>query len=144
LTDTDSDTLPDGKEVANATDPNCPEGKFCAASPAAVSAPAAANPADLLSGANFGTLSAGGLDASALGSFDAKQLRAMLKAAGMADAQLQAISDEELLSVYADVLASGGGGDTSVSGAATSSLVATSTSPAARKPVRVVATSTSP
>lgn len=38
LTDSDSDGIPDGVEVARGTDPNCPEGKVCRAPKAASSA----------------------------------------------------------------------------------------------------------
>lgn len=141
LSDTDSDGIADGAEIKGNTDPNCPEGKTCSASPAAAAAPAKANPADLLSPQNFATLPTLGDGTPDLSAFDPKQVRAMLKSAGMSDAQLNQISDTDLKAVYLEVL-QGDTGSSAETTSTTAKSATTSTPSGSRVPTRTVATST--
>jgi len=85
LPDTDSDGTPDGVEVQNSTDPNCPTGQDCSLtasdnSQAAVSLPASAD------------------------NLTADQLRSMLLQAGLTQEQVNAVDDATLKQMYAEVL----------------------------------------
>lgn len=88
LADSDSDGVSDKDEVENGDDPNCPTGTTC--SPIAVFTPSFTNSST---------------NSSTTGSVDAAELRATLKNAGAPQSELDALSDEELLALYADVLA---------------------------------------
>lgn len=113
LADTDSDGIPDGVEVKNGTDPNCPNGQVCQDSAAYVAPPANVNPEDAIMGAPtvldtsaFASSSSAvaGYDTSILTQFDADKVRSALKAAGMSDAQLSKITDDQLHQIYDEAL----------------------------------------
>jgi len=114
LSDTDSDGIADGVEVKKGTDPNCPEGKQCS-SGATAAPPANVNPNDALMGAptlvdpnslaGLATGQSSGADTSVLTAFDAVKVRAVLKNAGMSDAQLAKISDTQLKQIYDETMA---------------------------------------
>ena len=90
LVDSDSDGASDGDEVRRGTDPNCPEGKDCAA--------------ELSNQLSAPTLSLPSLGAGALGTgannVTAAEVREMLRAAGVPENELSSLSDEELLTAY--------------------------------------------
>lgn len=112
LEDTDSDTYLDGAELKSGDDPSCPRGQVCQSSSAYVAPAAKLDPNDALMGAPTlldpstlaGTTS--GVDAtSILTQFDADKVRAVLKSAGMSEAQLSKITDEQLRQIYDEALA---------------------------------------
>lgn len=111
LEDTDSDTYLDGVELKSGDDPNCPRGQVCQTSAAYVAPAAKLDPNDALMGAPTlldpsllaGTSS--GVDISVLTQFDAAKVRALLKSAGMSDAQLSKITDDQLRQIYDEALA---------------------------------------
>lgn len=114
LVDTDGDGIPDGVEIKNGTDPNCPEGKTCQNS--AVAAPSTKiDPNNLIDTSQFidfaalqGSMQATSTvvapDASVFQKFDAVKVRSLLKSAGMSEAQLSQISDVQLQQVYEQAL----------------------------------------
>ena len=130
LADSDSDGINDGSEVKNGTDPNCPQGRTCAASGviegggAATSTPAlpsAGNNAlnNIINQSNTinptGQPSAAGGTApltndqiQVLKTMDAASLRQLLLEAGMPQADLDKISDAELMQSYNETLSSQG------------------------------------
>jgi len=85
LPDTDSDGVPDGTEIANNTDPNCPKGQDCS----------------LITPDN--TQSLVSLPASA-DNLTPDQLRALLLQAGLTQEQLSAVDDATLTGLYNQVL----------------------------------------
>jgi hypothetical protein len=111
LADTDSDGIPDGVEIKNGTDPNCPTGKVCKAviPTASQTATDSATVASLAtSGASADTSSASSTDLSNLlltGQLDAASLRQVLINSGQVNkADLDKISDADLLQAYKDQL----------------------------------------
>lgn len=115
LEDTDSDGIPDGVEVKNGTDPNCPTGKVCngtdnitpTASSTASSAgnsislsvaPALSIPTDLASSSQQTLQNA--LDGKA----DAATLRQLLISSGADKVMLDQISDADLMKSYQQTL----------------------------------------
>jgi hypothetical protein len=100
IVDSDSDGISDGAEIANNTNPNCPEGKNCSTTimPAANSATGATGEAV--------TASDGGAIDLLAGQSDAQALRQMLSDAGLDKATLDQISDEVLMNTYKDLIAS--------------------------------------
>ena len=91
LPDSDSDGVPDGQEVKNGTDPNCPEGKTCVVESAP--APASAAPA-------FPVVP----PATTPQTLSATELRATLKQIGLDSATVDALSDEQILQAYQEAL----------------------------------------
>lgn len=105
LADTDSDGLKDNEEIARGTDPNCAEGKNCAAditlttvasasstsqmllNNLSVSAPAEAAPEDLSALLN-----------------DPEKVRALLKNAGVDETILKKISNADLMKMVTDIM----------------------------------------
>ncbi len=111
LADSDSDGIPDGVEVANGTDPNCPQGKDCA-NLAPIEA-SGTSPVIGLIGDNTSAASSSLSAASSTaminlltGATDAATLRKILLQAGMDKASLDQISDEDLIQNYQQLLAS--------------------------------------
>ncbi|MBI4261902.1 hypothetical protein HY624_00045 [Candidatus Uhrbacteria bacterium] len=102
LADSDSDGIPDGIEIKNGTDPNCPEGKQCGVMGrnALQNAPRQARMlTDILDQDATMTQKGETLQPSTeVGS--AAQLRAALKAAGVPQTQLDQIDDATLLDMY--------------------------------------------
>lgn len=112
LSDTDGDRLSDAAEIQTGTDPKCPTGGDCATT--------LVNP-DGVSGNSFdefvgeaptppATLGASPTMSStdvqsALLSVDAGQVRQLLVQAGASQEQIDALSDEQILSLYQSVLA---------------------------------------
>ncbi len=111
IADSDSDGVPDGREVKDGGDPNCPQGRTCEGSAYYAAPPAKVDASKLLPQtgnpfADFGAFSGGTiLDTSVLAGFDAAKIRALLKASGMSEDQLSKVSDEQLEQVYAEALA---------------------------------------
>ncbi|MDD5528362.1 MAG: hypothetical protein PHO56_05365 [Patescibacteria group bacterium] len=105
LADSDSDGIPDGVEVKNGTDPNCPQGKVCnaplpVATSSNLSVPAAL---PIVSTAS----SSADLNSLLLsGQIDAASLRQLLINSGVSKADLDKISDADLLKAYQTQLAS--------------------------------------
>jgi len=118
LADSDSDGIPDGVEVKNGTDPNCPQGKTCSVD--AVVPPAATSTAPVIP--------SGPVDVSS-GAPSVADLRSLLKQTGLTDAQVNALSDDQVKSLYTAAMAQG---DTS---SATSATPPTSSAPAATTPL---------
>ena len=85
LPDTDSDSTPDGVEIQNGTDPNCPTGQDCS----------------LIT--TDGTQTAVALPGSA-DSLTTDQLRSMLLQAGLTQEQVNAVDDATLRQLYNQVL----------------------------------------
>jgi hypothetical protein len=113
LSDYDSDGIPDGVEVKNGTDPNCPEGQDCG-TPAPVNNPSSSsgtdqtslNVNDILNGSSGDAsslapdLNAGTIPTATLN--DAAQIRQMLKDQGLTDDILNTIDDKTLVQMYND------------------------------------------
>ncbi|MDD4272021.1 MAG: hypothetical protein PHF50_04440 [Patescibacteria group bacterium] len=126
LEDTDGDTLKDGEEIKNNTDPNCPKGETCSgglldnSATADQSGGASAAPNDTLnsllnqfgatepqtqSTLNTENLTSDQLDA--LKNIDAASLRELLIQAGMDKGALDKISDTDLMKSYGETFSSG-------------------------------------
>jgi len=125
IKDSDSDGIPDGIEVKNGTDPNCPQGQDCG-TPAPVNNPQTAasdqatpdltNVDDLMNAyqtdgstpsANDNTASALAPDLSTdtippVTANDAASIRALLKQQGLSDDVLNSIDDQTLIQMYND------------------------------------------
>jgi len=122
IKDSDSDGIPDGTEVKNGTDPNCPQGQDCG-TPAPVNAPSsdtasgqgpsdAATLNDMMNAYTSGA--DGGTNAPALAPdtntgtiptadvTDAAQIRALLKEQGLTDDVLNSLDDQTLVQMYND------------------------------------------
>lgn len=133
LADSDSDGIPDGVEVANGTDPNCPEGKICrqpsidAANSPAVGSPAAAGapPNAALGGSDGTKVSASQAERAAkaiietfgdpttltkekvaakIGSMTSAELRAFLVELGISEDALGKADDATLRKLLQDTL----------------------------------------
>lgn len=110
LEDTDSDSIADGVEVKNGTDPNCPTGQKCNALPEAVatSSVTAVTP-DFTAITTSTELNASGVDTTLLqnalnGQTDAASLRQILISSGIDKTILDSISDADLMKSYQDTL----------------------------------------
>lgn len=91
LADTDSDGIPDGTEVANNTDPNCPKGQICGS---------AAN----LSDTTATSTSLGQLTPEDLATLDPAQLRQILIDKGVSADEVNKLDDQTLRKTFADTL----------------------------------------
>lgn len=107
LEDTDSDGIPDGVEIKNGTDPNCPTGKVCngtdniapsQTSTSSLAVPSLSIPADMASSSQQTLQNA--LDGKA----DAATLRQLLLTSGADKAMLDQISDADLMKSYQQTL----------------------------------------
>ncbi len=116
LEDSDSDGIPDNQEIMQGTDPNCPTGKNCNA--AETTANASSNPpasstvdaldfgalgADILSTSTEGTSTAGNIT-----EVTAAMIRQELLKSGVKQADIDKISDQEIMKVYEDSLNNSG------------------------------------
>jgi len=110
LADSDSDGIPDGVEVANGTDPNCPQGKDCGNIAPIVatgtSAIGAIGGDTSGAGSNLASSSSTDLVNMLSGASDAASLRKLLIQSGMDKAELDQISDADLMKNYQTLLAS--------------------------------------
>ncbi len=119
LEDTDSDGLSDKKEIDNGTDPVCPKGKDCHASvdTSAIATTSASNisgDANTASDVSDTTGSSADLDTTSVdenilqnvlnGQGDAATLRQFLISGGASKADLDQISDEDLMKSYQETL----------------------------------------
>ncbi len=111
LADSDSDGIPDGTEVKNGTDPNCVEGKICAASTDLVATSTDNSQLSASSTSSYqpnlnisSSTDQAGLQTMLNGQMDAATLRKTLLDSGMDPKMLSALSDQELLSNYQQVL----------------------------------------
>ena len=100
IKDSDSDGIPDGTEVKNGTDPNCPQGKDCSV-PAPIANTNDGSSADetggsLLNAPVLAPTDTSGGDTAAM----ATQIRAMLKQQGMSDDMLNSFDDQTLVDMY--------------------------------------------
>ena len=102
LADTDSDGIPDGVEVKNGTDPNCPEGKNCTAVAVETKSSATSTSAELLDTA--GTTN--NASSSDMIGVDATTLRQMLIDSGTSKADLDKLSDDQILQSYLEAVQS--------------------------------------
>ena len=89
LADSDSDGLSDGQEIADGTDPNCPKGKTCSGGQSGP-APAAGSET---SNSLFGSV-------SSVGEPTVAELRDLLKNSGMPAADVDKLTDEQILEAY--------------------------------------------
>ncbi len=113
LADSDSDGFNDAKEIASGNDPNCPEGKTCQSSVAAVDAPPPGGES-LLGGLAEPTAPDLGdaqqiIDQSTdsetiLKNMTVAQLRELLIANGANKQALDTLADEDLMQLYAETL----------------------------------------
>jgi len=113
IKDSDSDGIPDGTEVKNGTDPNCPQGQDCG-TPAPANNPSSFSDADqtslnvndILNGSSGDTspltpdLNTGTIPTATIN--DAAQIRQMLKDQGLTDDVLNSIDDKTLVQMYND------------------------------------------
>jgi hypothetical protein len=112
LADSDSDGIPDGEEVKNGTDPNCPQGKDCSATSivSASSSPVVSSTvaSGILSGSTKSSSTTDVLSGKLLsGQIDASTLRQILISSGkVSKTDLDKITDADLLQAYKDQLAS--------------------------------------
>ena len=112
LEDTDSDGIPDGTEVKNGTDPNCPTGKVCngtdntinASSTAITASSTSANIPALSIPADVASSSQQTLQDALAGKADAATLRQLLLTSGADKAMLDQISDADLMASYQQTL----------------------------------------
>ena len=108
LADSDSDGLPDGKEVREGTDPNCPKGKPCK-EPADIRASApevlGSLGTDAAAGANSAFLKSLGAKFQDGGTPSAADIRTLLTQSGsIAPDLLIQFSDQELLAAWGNTL----------------------------------------
>jgi hypothetical protein len=120
LADSDSDGIPDGVEVKNSTDPNCPKGKDCSAA-GLVAAPVSTS-TDISAPGSTDTSNSGSTDLNSTatassstdnannallsGKLDATTLRQVLIKSGVNKSSLDKISDADLLKAYEAQVAS--------------------------------------
>lgn len=108
LADSDSDGRQDGEEISAGADPNCAEGKTCDNSSLSNSdAAAQTDAADFLKDdAAAAQAEAQRLQASldALKNIPVEQIRSLLINAGASEAELSAMSDEEVRTLYEQLL----------------------------------------
>lgn len=93
MRDTDSDGIADGEEVRRGTSPTCPEGKDCLFNPI-VAAANASSTESVSSGVAATSTAGGGLD---LTNLTPQDLRDALIQSGVPEAQLNGVSDEDLM-----------------------------------------------
>lgn len=113
LADSDSDGFSDSAELTSGNDPNCPSGKTCASTVASVNATIDAGEAIVegltepvapdLQAAQELLDSAGGAE-NLLQSLTAADLRQLLIANGVSEAEVNALNDEELMVMYGEAL----------------------------------------
>lgn len=94
LDDSDSDGKTDREELLAGTDPNCPTGRVCSAYDSGQASTDAASAVSSL-----------GLSAEAP-TFDTTNIRELLKNAGVSEADIAKLSDEELVRAYQNALQS--------------------------------------
>lgn len=90
LADSDSDGIPDGQEIAKGTDPNCPQGKTCSGGQSSGPAPAVGN----------GTSQSPSGNAPSIGTPTIVELRDLLTNSGMPAADVDKLTDEQILQAY--------------------------------------------
>ncbi|MFA5954772.1 MAG: hypothetical protein WC817_04515 [Patescibacteria group bacterium] len=93
LADSDSDGIPDGQEIANSTDPNCPTGQDCSSPAPAAGAGTAIVP---ITGAN---------PTATTPTPTPTELRALLKQSGMSEQEIAGLTDAQLIASYQQALA---------------------------------------
>lgn len=110
LADSDSDGIPDGVEVANGTDPNCPQGRNCNSillvATSSVPVIGQSNGGAANSGQTLASSSQTDLLNLLTGATDAATLRKILIQSGMDKASLDQISDTDLMKNYQALVAS--------------------------------------
>lgn len=100
IQDSDSDGISDKDEIDNGTDPNCPEGTEC--TPIAVFTPSGTNTSTTTNSSSTSTNTN-----PDVANLDVTQLRTALRNAGAPQAELDALTDDELVALYAETLGSG-------------------------------------
>lgn len=95
LSDTDSDGVSDGDEVAQGTDPNCPEGDECAT-------PTDTSEVTTDASGEFSSLNPNDVELS--DDVDPDQLREVLLASGVSQNDLDQLSDEEVITLYKELV----------------------------------------
>lgn len=108
LEDTDSDGISDKQEIAQGTDPACPQGKNCS-TPAEIVSSSTPQIFPNAGATTTSNLNATGLDQAALqkalnGQVDAATLRQLLISSGANPDDLDKISDEDLMKGYSEAL----------------------------------------
>ncbi len=108
LEDSDSDGISDKQEIAQGTDPNCPTGQNCNAAEATANASNNSNASSTIDILGFDALGLDTLNTSAESSSTSEgitevtpaMIRQELLNSGVAQADLDKISDEELIKIY--------------------------------------------
>ncbi len=106
LEDTDSDGLSDQQEIISGSDPKCPQGKNCSGQELEIiNEPEVTNGSNAAVGEETPVNNQNDLERILSGDIDGATLRQLLISTGSATAQdLEAISDENLLSSYQEAL----------------------------------------
>lgn len=97
IADSDSDGIPDGTEIKNGTDPNCPQGKTCGVIQDNENGNANGNTNAVVGNENTN-------ETAVLGQVTASQIREALISAGASKTEIDAIDDATLLKSYQDVV----------------------------------------
>lgn len=100
LVDSDSDGISDKAEIDAGTDPNCPIGSDCGRGGATTGTVPTVTPAPITPPAPTDVSAQPPAQPSGLDKLTAPQIRALLLKQGVSQAQLDAISDTQLMQVY--------------------------------------------
>lgn len=104
LIDTDSDGLKDNEEITRGTDPNCAEGKNCAADITLTTASASSTSNSLLNNLSVSAPTEPAPEDLSVLLNDPAKVRELLKGAGVDEAVLKKVSDADLMKMVADIM----------------------------------------
>jgi len=108
LEDTDSDDISDFKEIANGTDPNCPEGKECTSTSIDTSGSGLTLPTTSSSDLSTDTITTENPlinpDGTIRKDLSVQDIREILKVMGISDDELSQLSDSDITKLYKDTL----------------------------------------
>ncbi len=109
LQDSDSDGKTDGEEIAAETNPNCPEGEVCFGLGKETAVDRASTDGTEVgtekpTGTGQGGASTGPIAPGSIPVFDANAVRQALRESGVPEAQVEAVTDEELRKMYEETV----------------------------------------